>query len=260
MTAHGSLRSESVKAHSSKLHRMTDGYGAADKGANILGPTNKLKGEGPEMEIGYGADAGAPEAAPRADRRARGGHTKKHKHRADGGPVGSVSPIEAANMDQSVANRAHGGRTKKHGNTHVNVIVAPQGGAGAGGPGAGLPVRPVPPILPGGPPAGAMPPPMPPKPPMGAGPGMPPGLPPGAMPPGAGPPGLPPGIMPRKDGGRADPVAAETRKGEGLEPARAKGGRLPNQKHHMTAGAVTGEGRLEKIGKKPKSAGPAQVV
>ena len=44
------------------------------------------------------------------------------------------------------------------------------------------------------------------------------------------------------------------------EKVRAHGGRLPNQKHHMEAGAVSGEGRLEKIGKEGHDAGKPQAV
>ena len=93
----------------------------------------------------------------------------------------------------------------------------------------------------------------------------------------AGAPGMPPGVMPRAKGGRVHPDEAEdkklimkTLKDQGLVRSdkaehmglrgRAAGGRLPNQNHHMDAGAVTGVGRLEKIGMKPKSAGKPQAV
>lgn len=202
--------------------------------------------------------------------RASGGRIK----RADGGPTGSLpdSPVESANFNEkqnmntggSIIQRARGGRAGHHkkGSTHVNVIVAPQGG-GAGAPGGMMPppmVRPVPPVV--APPPGAGGPP----------PGMPPGMPPGAgamppRPPMVPPPGgMPPGVMPpRAKGGRI----AESMKAQGLVKSdkekhfpnmRASGGRLPNQKHHMEAGAANGLGRLEKIGEKPKRAGKAQAV
>ncbi len=90
--------------------------------------------------------------------------------------------------------RAKGGHVKgKHKGTHVNVIVAPQGGPpGAGlaaphGPAPGLPMPP-----PGMPPGG---------PPMAGPPGMAPGMPP--RPPMMGGPGMaPPGMGMRKSGGR----------------------------------------------------------
>lgn len=102
---------------------------------------------------------------------------------------------------------ARGGKTKgKHG-THINIaVVAPHG------PHPDQMAAPAAPgVLP--PPGGG---PMPPKPPMGGPPGMPPGLPPGmgAPPPGMGP--KPPGMMKR---------------GGGVK---------------MKAGALSGEGRLEK--------------
>lgn len=105
---------------------------------------------------------------------------------------------------------------------------------------------------------------MPPKPPMGAGPmGMPPGAAGLPMAPGA-PGGLPPGIVPprarggavHKDEAQDKDLIAKTLKAEGLVRERASGGRMP----HMTAGAATGEGRLEKIGKHGKNAGRPQAV
>ena len=198
---------------------------------------------------------------------ARGG---KVKHRDSGG---DVSSIEEANKDQAAAKsaggviarkrggmlcakdgsplgdvpgRARGGRMKHHGKgaTHVNVVVAPQGG---GAPPmmaphpqlAALAAGAHPPM--GGPPPGGPPPGMPP---MGAGP---PGMPP---PPGGGPGGPPPPMM-RARGGKVmgdHPDASQdkaliekTLREEGLV-RKAKGGGV-----HMTAGAVTGNGRLEKM-------------
>ena len=203
--------------------------------------------------------------------RAKGGAAK----RADGG---DVSSIEEANRDQAMSadKRARGGRTsKKGGHTHVNVIVAPQGGGAGAGP--------VPPIALGGGPGGPMPPVMPPRPPMaspmGAGPMMPPpgGLPPGMPPPGMMPPRASGGRVQRAKGGAVHDDEAQDKalikkelKAEGLarsdKAERADGGRLvapkrlPSQKHHLDAGAVTGVARLEKIGKKPHDAGKPQPV
>lgn len=242
------MRSDVKDSINAKMRKMTRDYGSASGPANNkLATTNRLKGEGPEEASGFGAEAGVPR--PRADRASR-----------------LSNPVATYAKGGAVA-RATGGRTKKgKGATNVNVIIAPQGGAPT--------PPPMPPILAGGPPPGA--PPMPPKPPMGAGPmGMPPGAAGLPMSPGA-PGGMPPGIVPpRAAGGRIGrakggavhedeaqdkALIEKTLKDEGLVRERASGGRLPNQKHHMTAGAATGVGRLEKIGETPKDAGKPQAV
>lgn len=232
------MKQSSADAHTAKMRRMTDEYGSASGPENnIMAESNIHKQEGPEREVGFGSDASA--AKPRGDRPAR--------------RTMAANPLATYKDGGAVQGRAIGGRMKhgKKGHTNVNVIVAPQGGAG------GAPAVP-PPVLPvGGPPPMPMPPPRPPMAPPGGPMGAAAGLP---MAPGA-PGGLPPGIMPpRASGGRIE----ESLKAQGLSrsdtPERAMGGRLPNQKHHMTAGAVTGEGRLEKIGEKPKAPGRPQAV
>ena len=110
-----------------------------------------------------------------------------------------------------LAKRARGGATqgKKHGNTKVNVIVAPQGGGG---------MHPPMPSPIAAPPRPAAPPPM--APPAGMGGGAPPPMPPGAMTrPGMGMPGAGMGMM------------------------RARGGKIP----HEEAGAMSGIGRIDKV-------------
>lgn len=267
------LKSEAANAHTAKMRSMTAHYGAASGPANnITSPQDRLKGEGGEAHVGFGADSdnAGPSRGDRVARRsmtanpvatyARGG---KVKHRDQGG---DVSAIEEANRDQAAASkstggviaRARGGRAKHgKGATHVNVIVG-QPGAGGPPPGAMPPTGPSPQLaalLAGAhPPMGGPPPGAPPMPPPGA--GGPPGMPPGAPPP----------MMPRKKGGRVmgdHPDASQdkaliqkTLREEGLV-RKAKGGGV-----HMTAGAVTGEGRLEKMHKKvvPLTKSDAQEV
>lgn len=104
-----------------------------------------------------------------------GAPSKKAIAQRDGQAVGGDPTRQR--LDRPLQGRARGGRTGKHKGTHVNVIVAPQGGANAPTPGVAAP-----PPMAG---AGPMPAP-PPRPPV-------PMPPPGAVP--------PPGI--RHSGGRA---------------------------------------------------------
>lgn len=241
------LKSDAASSHTSKLRRMTSHYGAASGAANnIKAPQEMLKGEGPEADVGFGADSSA--ASARSDRPARRtsaanplatyarGGKVKGEELCEGGP--------AKALGGGVIARAHGGRAKHKGSTHVNVIVAPQGGAPGGMP-------------PGGPSpqlaalAGAHPPmggpPM--MPPPGAG-GPPPGGPPMMPPPGA---GGPPPMRARggkvmgdhPDASQDKDLIDKTLREEGLI-RKAKGGGIT-----MKAGAVTGIGRLEKMGHNP---------
>lgn len=249
------LRSDVAAAHTAKLRSLTSDYGSASGPANnITTPQERLKGEGGEHHVGFGADS-SNATSKRGDRPARrsaaanpvptyakGG---KVKHRDSGG---DVSPIEEANKDQAeaapkadggVIARAKGGRTKHKGSTHVNVIVAPQGGLQGGMPPG--PTGPIPPQLAAL--AGGAKPPMagpPPAPPMGPPPGGPPGVPPMPM---RAKGGIVMGNHP--DASQDKALIKETLKQEGLV-RKAKGGGVT-----MHAGAVTGIGRLEKMGKHP---------
>jgi hypothetical protein len=265
-------KKSAIDSHNAKLKAMTSDYGAASGPANnIMAPPERGDGDNPDAAVGFGE--GAPSRA-RGDRAAR--------------RPALANPIPTYAKGGGV-DRARGGRAKGKGATHVNVIVAPQGGAGAGA----MPPPMMPPPIP---PGGGMPP--PPKPPMGAGPmGAPPGGGP-IMPP---PPGMPPpGMMPpRARGGRVKHAdEAEDRKlisemlrkeEKGEEKKRARGGSVtddedhedrignslreegltrfeagthvkPGKMPHMEGGAATGIGRLDKIGEKPKRAGRPQTV
>jgi hypothetical protein len=251
-------RKEAADGHNAKLKRMTEDYGLASGPANNLSaPPNALKPEGDEKPIGFGTDSTAPRG--RFDRAGRnspvatpvstlkhGGHAK-HKRRAAGGKVEVTGEGPAGRYDTqgSVLNRARGGR-KGHGKgATVNVLVAPQ--HGAGGPG-GPPVVPVPPVAGGMPPVVAV---RPPGPPMGAGP-MPGGpiVPPGPVLPGpvapGAPGGIPPGMLPpRKHGG-----AVGRKHGGGLghfDPTGSHGGggkRGPDG-HFDPTGSRKSGGRVE---------------
>jgi hypothetical protein len=292
---------EAKDGHNAKLKKMTSDYGLASGPANnINAPPERFKGEGPEDSIGFGANSEGPPPG-RSDRASRkqlvanpvatlkhGGRPKHRARggRADGGPAGAVLSQDRG-LAPIASKRARGGR-KGHGKTQVNVLVAPQHGAGAPG---GAPVVPVPPVAGGMPPAAV--PARPPGPPMGAGPMVPPVPVPGPMAPGA-PGGIPPGVLPprkaggsvgRKAGGSVeggmggDEMMAYSRKEQGLKApvvAGSEGRHMPRGgrqdaisgsgdgngvgKHHLTAGAVSGLGRLERMGKKPKPNTEKQVV
>ena len=264
------LKNEASDAHTAKLRAMTDHYGLASGPANnMTAPSERLKGEGGEHHVGFGADSDA-KTSKRGDRAARTSNPAnpiatyarggKVKHKDAGG---AVSAIEQANSNQAGSSnscagkarggaiaRAKGGRAKHKGSTHVNVIVAPQG-QGAGGPPPGMMPHPAPnpqlaALLAGAHPPAGGPPPAPPSPPPGAG-----------GPPGAPPPGMPPGGPPtmRARGGKVmgdhpdakqdKELIEKTLREEGLV-RKAKGGGV-----HMEAGALTGAGRLEKMHKNP---------
>lgn len=231
------------KVQKSRVKHIAHGYaaGGAVASAGVSGTTATAKPKKAALRMSGG------KVKARLDRvtRAKGG---KVRDQNDHG-AGDDETLEREATHEKRAERARGGRAGKKGHTTVNVMVAPQHGAGVGGP-VPMPAG-GPPIPPPG--AGAMPP----RPPMAGPPGMPPGGP--MMPPGAPPPGM------HKDGGRVQRAAGGAAKSG---PAWNTGVNAGTQVQHSpgksdTANIARGKPVTYKTGGKvesPDGVAPATIL
>lgn len=186
-------------------------------------------------------------AALKAYHEAEEGEENEREERRYGGRIGKANGGgfgETMNNPKSKMDKGE----KKSKTPVVNITINSEPklplGPVAGGP---LPLG-APPMPPGMAPGMAGP---------AGGPGPAPGLPPGAMEAlagamgGMGGPGAGPAPMPRRDGGRTNPMTAGAGSGEGrlqkIDWYGGRQGRAAGGKLGMTAGSGSGEGRLQKI-------------
>lgn len=221
-----SLRDKAVSGHAAKLARIQRAEGGAvERHAKRMAAETVHDSDDDEDKqlIKKGIGQHDSQLHP-------GKHTKLHLRRGGAAIAGALAKPR---LDRP--HRARGGAAKGKGKgkgTHVNVIVAPQGGhpgvapPAAGGMGPPPGAAPRPPIAPAAPP-----PPMG-MPPPGAGPSM------GGMPPR--PPLMNPGMPMRNKGGRV-------RKHGGGEIGEEESEHFPAKGvEHERYGAKSGMGRLEK--------------